>query len=1100
MPPLHADVLRPLKITEESVMRRMTRVIVERGRLLLKAGAVLDYGIEDNLIKANVQGSQPEPYHQVIRVLENGTYGETFCSCPMGTGCKHIAAVLLDIAAKVKNLPPESVAVPNQGYEPPYEVYKWIDTLKKATAPPVEDYSPAAEQMLVFLLTVKDGRVIVRAEVVRRLKNGNFGGPTPVKPAWLQTNSFPKDIIASDRELVQWLVRYEGFAGSFSNAEFALTSPYQGDTLRKLVQTGRLQWQSYGSQPLHLGEPRRAQPEWTEEKGGTQTFHWVLEGGGIVLPTIPLWYANPESGAVGPLECGLSDSIARAMYFAPAIPQEAAHFARGQLLRDLPEMTQLAPLDHKPPVIRQVDPVPHLHVMVVKGKSRWTTRSAKDVAAGRLHFIYDKVKIRSTSTQSPVKQQSGEEVTLYLRDTPLERKYQKRLEGLGWTQYHSDLELPPGYGNDYVLEQGMAANIDSVIDFAFYGAEELRREGWIVQIDPAVATEILPEPELSALVDETSGIDWFGLQLGAIVGEERIDLAPVLARAFFMLRSGKRAEEGKPLLVRLEDGRVLPLSIDRIQPLIKTLVQLYGEPDEWAAMKKLPKWRLLDLEALRHAEGLKWSGSETLRDTASKLAQFERVEPVDEPEGFAGTLRDYQRQGVGWLQFLSRFDFGGILADDMGLGKTVQTLAHLVYLKNSGAGRGPSLLVAPTSTLPNWKAECAKFAPELKVLLLHGASRKKLMSMVPDQDLVVTTYPLLPRDKEDLLKNAFDVLILDEAQNVKNHQTAAAFIASQIKARQRLCLSGTPVENHLGELWSLFHILMPGLLGNEESFRRRFRGPVEKGKDKRAQEELSRLTRPFILRRTKEEVAKELPPKTEIQELVEFDAAQRDLYETVRVAMDKRVRDALAQQGLGKSHIVILDALLKLRQTCCDPKLVKVEAAREVKSSAKLERLMEMLPEMIEEGRRILLFSQFTSMLELIESAVQKAGIPYVKLTGDTKDRAKPVQVFQNREVPLFLISLKAGGTGLNLTAADTVIHYDPWWNPAVERQATDRAHRIGQTMPVFVYKLVVKDTIEEKILELQTKKAGLAEALLDGESGRLEITKDDLEWIFGGA
>jgi len=343
----------------------------------------------------------------------------------------------------------------------------------------------------------------------------------------------------------------------------------------------------------------------------------------------------------------------------------------------------------------------------------------------------------------------------------------------------------------------------------------------------------------------------------------------------------------------------------------------------------------------------------------------------------------------------------------------------------------------------------------------------------------------------------YHLLILDEAQNIKNPRAQAAEVVRAISARHRLCLTGTPMENHLGELWSLFHFLMPGLLGEEPRFKHLFRTPIEKHGDDERRKLLVRRIRPFLLRRNKSQVAKDLPPKTEIVRTVGLEGAQRDLYETVRAAMHKKVREAVEQKGLDRSRIVILDALLKLRQCCCDPRLLKLDAAKKVKQSAKLDLLMGMLPEMVEEGRRILLFSQFTSMLALIEDELAKHKLDYVKLTGDTRDRATPIDQFQSGRVPIFLISLKAGGTGLNLTAADTVIHYDPWWNPAAEAQATDRAHRIGQDKPVFVYKLLTEHTVEEKIAAMQLHKKALAEALLGDGGAKLKLSSTDLAQLF---
>jgi len=495
-------------------------------------------------------------------------------------------------------------------------------------------------------------------------------------------------------------------------------------------------------------------------------------------------------------------------------------------------------------------------------------------------------------------------------------------------------------------------------------------------------------------------------------------------------------------------------------------------------------------------EGIVWRGGEALRELAQRLGSLEGIPPVPAPPGLQAELRPYQLQGLAWLQFLRETGFGGVLADDMGLGKTVQALAHLLIEKQAGRLDVPALIVAPTSLMANWRHEAERFTPALRVLTLHGPQRKALFDVIDSHDLVLTTYPLLSRDHQVLCSHAFHCLILDEAQTIKNPRAKAAQIARKLDARHRLCLTGTPMENHLGELWSLFHFIAPGYLGDMQDFRRRFRLPIEEHGDQGRRLALQRRIAPFLLRRTKQAVASELPDKVEIVRTVALDDAQAGLYESVRASMDKKVRETLSRKGLARSHITILDALLKLRQICCDPRLVKLAHAPKLQRSAKLELLLEMLPELLAEGRRILLFSQFTSMLSLIEAELKHLDIRYTKLTGQTRKREQVIEQFRSGTVPLFLISLKAGGVGLNLTEADTVIHYDPWWNPAVENQATDRAHRIGQSNTVFVYKLVTERTVEEKILALQARKAELANGLYrDGqdEPGR-SLSQADLQ------
>ena len=466
------------------------------------------------------------------------------------------------------------------------------------------------------------------------------------------------------------------------------------------------------------------------------------------------------------------------------------------------------------------------------------------------------------------------------------------------------------------------------------------------------------------------------------------------------------------------------------------------------------------------------------------------------PPGFTATLRPYQQHGLNWLQHLRAHSLGGFLADEMGLGKTAQTIAHIAAEDAAGRLDRPVLVVVPTSLVANWQAELARFAPHLGVAVLHGQGREATRARLDGVAVVLTTYAVLARDAEPMRELPWHMIVLDEAQAIKSPDAKATRAVCQLEARHRICLSGTPIENNLDELWSQFAFLQPGLLGDRRSFGKRFRGPIEKEGDPVRRGQLSRRIRPFILRRTKAEVAAELPPKETILRHITFGPEQRELYDTIRATLHDSVRDQLAELGPGQGRFVVLNALLKLRQACCDPRLVKLASGQSEAPSAKLETLMEMIGGMLPEGRRILLFSQFTSMLDLIKPRLIEAGHKFVELRGDTRDRAEPVRAFQAGEVPLFLISLKAGGPGVNLTAADSVIHYDPWWNPAVEDQASDRAHRIGQTKSVFVYKLVAADTVEERIIQLQERKAELAGIALDADVEASGLDAEDLEFL----
>jgi SNF2 family DNA or RNA helicase len=446
-------------------------------------------------------------------------------------------------------------------------------------------------------------------------------------------------------------------------------------------------------------------------------------------------------------------------------------------------------------------------------------------------------------------------------------------------------------------------------------------------------------------------------------------------------------------------------------------------------------------------------------------------------------LRPYQKQGVAWLHFLRENGFGGILADEMGLGKTLQTLALWRFVRQAQPDAAPMLVVCPTSLVFNWVAEAGKFTPELRVLALHGPDRHARFDQIPAHDVVVTSYALIRRDAERYRGLEFDTVVLDEAQHIKNRQTQNAQAVKAVAAKHRLVLTGTPLENSVLDLWSIFDFLMAGYLGSAKDFRERYELPITRDRDEQAQTRLTRQLRPFLLRRLKKEVAPDLPARLEQVSFCELTADQRGVYQQVIEASRKEVLEAVGAQGAARSRMVILSALLRLRQVCCDLRLLKLEGVDPANASGKLDLFGELLEEVIDGGHRVLVFSQFVSMLALLKESLSAQDIDYCYLDGSTVDRAGVVQRFQsNAAIPVFLISLKAGGVGLNLTGADTVIHFDPWWNPAVEDQATGRAHRIGQTRVVTSYKLITRDTVEEKILTLQSRKREVIQATIGGE------------------
>ena len=596
------------------------------------------------------------------------------------------------------------------------------------------------------------------------------------------------------------------------------------------------------------------------------------------------------------------------------------------------------------------------------------------------------------------------------------------------------------------------------------------------------------------------GNHFFSYQLGIMIDDKPVLIVPWLITFLnrFDVAVVDHWKDDELIQLPIGDGKVLEVMWGRIRPLIHLLIQCNANKQlSSASQLMLTHYQLVLMREAEESiapQNQRWQGTAELKIMLNRLMSASlSVQDIPIPQGLTTVLRDYQYAGFCWLNLLRMSQFGGVLADDMGLGKTVQTLALLQGEKEAGRMKRTTLIVAPTSVLGNWFAESERFTPQLKVLICHGADRSRWN--FSDYDVVISTYGMILRDKRRFLDHKFYYLILDEAQFIKNTQTKTREIIQQIQAVHRLCLTGTPLENHLGELWSLFHFLTPGLLGDKKQFRRYFRHPIEKNQDKERQVMLVKRIQPFLLRRTKNQVARELPYKTEMTQLIELTGAQRDLYEVIRMSTEKDVRAAIAKQGLGRSHLILLDALLKLRQVCCDPRLLKwPDELITQANSAKLDACMELLDNLMDEGRSVLVFSQFTSMLSLIESQLITRNYRYLKLTGKTQARQKLVERFQMGEAPIFLISLKAGGVGLNLTQADTVIHYDPWWNPAVEDQATDRSHRIGQQKPVFVYRLIASGTVEEAMVAMQEQKRLLFSGVLSDQPMNLSVNLNELD------
>ncbi len=602
---------------------------------------------------------------------------------------------------------------------------------------------------------------------------------------------------------------------------------------------------------------------------------------------------------------------------------------------------------------------------------------------------------------------------------------------------------------------------------------QLAAAGWTVEVSGRRY-----RPAGSVAWNVTSGIDWFELSAAIDFGGVTADL-PALLEA---LAKGSRS-------VELSDGSmgILPESLAaQIEPMA-VLAQKHDGRLRYGRIQMA----LLDALLAGQPQSQVDEAFERIRD---ELSRGERPEAEDEPEGFQGTLRHYQREGLGWLSFLERMGLGGCLADDMGLGKTIQVLAMFIrrqtMLTTGGIAHRPSLVIVPKSLVFNWIEEARKFAPSLRVLNYTGNTRVDEAGSLADHDIILTTYGTLRRDIVNHREIEFDYVVLDEAQSIKNASSQAAKACRLLRARHRLALTGTPVENHIGELWSIFEFLNPGQLGSATRLKRFLAG------GRTSSDVVARAVRPYLLRRTKKQVLSDLPEKTEQTLFCELGEEQRKVYDELREHYRLELSGRIGRMGIGRSRIAVLEALLRLRQTACHPGLV--DPARLDEPAAKLDTLLEQLSEVIDEGHKVLVFSQFTSFLAIVRNRLDDRGITYEYLDGKTTDRQARVQRFQeDADCRLFLVSLKAGGQGLNLTAADYIYILDPWWNPAVEAQAVDRAHRIGQTRRVFAYRLIARDTVEEKIVALQDRKRELAESIVRADESMVSsLTAEDVEML----
>lgn len=1048
----------------QDIIDNFDTATLKRGEPYYRDGSVLECKVhrssdgESLEIISTVIGSKR--YHQETSIYHDGkeVVIDGGCSCPVGYNCKHVVAAVLYVLYEDH---PNRYQIAKDNERQPEEL--WLEKFIAMQSKKKIDLVPDDDYFLAYRLFIDNyGDNELNFYKTKMLKNGNVSrGSKLSNDSYLHAYNYKYNYTTKMDE--QLAALFHSIATGYRR-DIVFREEYGAFLLKKIIHTGRcffkeserpLKWLAQ-KKPLHFA--------WQEEN----ELSWLrpnIEEDEVILPNvIPPLCIDLKNSTVYELQTEYNSDTLKFLFNAPKLPSSRVNALVQEVMIQLPEVE--FPLPDKLDIEElTVEPTPYLYLWGQKNPQ------GKTIHLMQLSFEYAGHRFDSSSRASAnMVTQEGKNIKIQ-RDVITEKRCRERIESLGFT-YEPHPEIQAYLS---LAQPNMQVAIERWRYFTEEVLESIENEGWQVEIDSSFQYKFEYMESITLDVnhaDESN--EWFDLTFAVDIGGRKLELLPIVAP---LLREFDSVESLPEYLnLEMETGGYLHIDSKEIKPILKTIFELFDKQQDDKLVIRPYDAHLLDVDA-----DIEWKGAKELKALAQKLRDFKGIERIDPSPNLQATLREYQQFGLDWLNFLHEFRFGGVLADDMGLGKTIQTLAFLQRLKERGALTKPTLIIMPTSLIGNWKSEIKKFTPELTYLELYGIDRAEKFAQINDHDIVLTTYSLAGRDEEQYLKEHFYYIILDEAQKIKNPKTKVSLAIKQFKSEHRLALSGTPIENHLGELWSIFDFLMGGFLDNLTTFRTLFQTPIEKEHDIKRRELLNRKVAPFILRRTKEEVVLELPPKTEIIKRATFDTKQAKLYENIRITMEQKVREAIKGKGLSRSHITILDALLKLRQICCHPQLLKLESAKKVKESAKLEMFLELIDTLHEEGKKVLVFSQFTSMLAIIETQLKKRKIAYTKLTGATQKREEAIAQFREGEAKIFLISLKAGGVGLNLVEADTVIHYDPWWNPAVENQATDRAYRIGQDKPVFVYKLIVENSIEEKILQLQERKKSLQAGIYRG-------------------
>jgi superfamily II DNA or RNA helicase len=1064
---------------------------------------------------ARIKGSDADPYQTTIQLGGDGITSE--CSCPAfqktGHHCKHVAALLITVRNQARaQQPPRRDPMPatpapaapppsngatassqggsSQSQSQPQQQREGKPSrrrerrrrtqLQAVASTSVQDVpssdGTARTTGLGAWLAPESGARRVDIEYRVHVRAGgltitllDLGARVPLLPS--AALAWQALIPTADRDALRILARFE--SGNVRHPAVDVRGEDAAELLpklegRRVLLEPALMQLRFSSEVLRphfdlemVGSDTIVAKVSFEREGNGRRFS--LTSGGWFEGN-PGYHIDTTEGIARPLDVRVSPAALRRLLRAPTIAEPSSELIQLicqmlprlsiELGAPLPDLSQIADVVDLPPQFR-----------MRAGGSLVKAEVALRTAYGDIE-----VEVRADGISPPIivkPSNSGQLATCVRTDIVAQQKAVELLLELG---------LKADEAGEAFVAEG-----DDALRFWSEGIGSLP-ESWDLYVpEELVGVQVRAKPvQMQARV--SSGVDWLNVQIiwesdGVTIDRKEIEQC---------LREGKK-------YVRLSDDSYAPLDAERVEALVAREIELIASVGKNGKLPLSQAGRVQEL--LNQLPDAKLSAG--AKQFFKKLSSIEEIKQIKKPRALKATLRPYQEQGLSWLKFIHDLGTGGILADDMGLGKTVQTIALLLLEKQENKDIRV-LIVAPTSVVTNWMREIERFGKTLTTALWHGAGRKEQQKELTSANVIITSYALLRRDIDLLTKLQLDYVILDEAQAIKNPHSATAQAAKELTPSRRLALTGTPIENRLTEIWSIFDFVSPGILPPLPKFEERFSRPIDQG-DSKAAARLKAIIHPFILRRTKLEVAKDLPAKIESDKVIDLAPEQRGIYTQVLREVRAQVMGELDRVGVAKSQLHILAGLTKLRQAACDPRLLGLPREFSHEDSAKVMAFRELIEEAEAGGHRVLVFSQFVSMLKILKSALDEDRVRYEYLDGSTQDRAERIDRFQNDPtIPVFLISLKAGGSGLNLTAADTVIHFDPWWNPAVEDQASDRAHRIGQKKVVTVYRLVAAGTIEEKILELKEKKKELVSTVLAEDSGGAKkLSRTDLDELF---